>query len=463
VGISLAGLSSGLDTNSLIDGLMQVEQAPRANLVLRQSAAQARQDGLNAIKTKLTALTSAASALSSVLTWGATQTASSTDSTVGTARITGGAGPGSYDVVVTQLATAEQRTYSINDSFQSRTVTLNGQNFTINRNETVDSIVSRLNGDTTYGVYAVNSGGNLVLSGRQTGVGISLTNGGSVVTEQTSAQRLAKQATYAIDGVTYTSSSNTISSSSTTNPTNGFIGGVEFTLKGPGSFTVDVSPPGVDKASVTQKVKDFVNAYNAALDLMQKSVTEKKVPTASTDSDAKKGALWSDNTVEGMMSAMRMSVTTFMDTDPNKTTLYDEMAELGISTGAATGTGTFSQDSVNGKLVFDEAKFSAALDADPTAVQRMLAGVNGGTGFAQAFSTAVSPYTVAGGLFDNSIDAATRMVQDYTDSIARMDDRLAMKKEQLQKMFTNLETSLQKTKSQGTELLAKLGVQSSDS
>jgi flagellar hook-associated protein 2 len=460
VGISLAGLSSGLDTNALIDGLMQVEQAPRANLVLRQSAAQARQDGLNAIKTKLTALSSAASALSSVLTWGATQSASTTDTTVGTARVTSGAGPGSYGLVVTQLATAEQRTYAITDNAQSRTVTLNGASFTINKDETVDSLVSRLNSDTSYGVYAVNSGGNLVLAGRQTGTAISLTGGGSVVNEQTASQRLAKQAQYSIDGTAYTSPTNTISEASTTTPANGFIQGVELTLKGPGTITVDVSPPGIDKTAVTQKVKDFVNAYNAALDLMQKSVSEKKVPNAATAADARTGALWSDNTVEDVMSSMRMAVSTFMDTDPSSNSLYDEMAELGISTGVPTGTGTFSQDAVNGRLVFDESKFTAALDADPIAVQRMLAGVNGGTGFSQSFGAALNPYTSAGGLVDNSIDAATSMVTSYTDSIAKMDDRLAMKKQQLQTMFTNLEVALQKAKSQGQELLAKLGVSS---
>ena len=66
-------------------------------------------------------------------------------------------------------------------------------------------------------------------------------------------------------------------------------------------------------------------------------------------------------------------------------------------------------------------------------------------------------------VMDNSIDAASRMVTDFKDSLTRMDERLAMKKEQLQKMFTNLETSLQKAKSQGAELLAKLGVDNSDS
>ena len=96
-------------------------------------------------------------------------------------------------------------------------------------------------------------------------------------------------------------------------------------------------------------------------------------------------------------------------------------------------------------------------------MQRAFAGVAGGTGFGQAFTAAINPYTQAGGLMQNSIDAAGSEISDYTDSIARMDDRLALKQQSLQTMFTNLEVSLQKAKSQGSELLAKLGVSNTSS
>ena len=55
-GIQLNGLSTGLDTESLIQGLMQVEQAPRARIVLQQAAANARKTQLQQVEDKLKAL-----------------------------------------------------------------------------------------------------------------------------------------------------------------------------------------------------------------------------------------------------------------------------------------------------------------------------------------------------------------------------------------------------------------------
>jgi flagellar hook-associated protein 2 len=137
----------------------------------------------------------------------------------------------------------------------------------------------------------------------------------------------------------------------------------------------------------------------------------------------------------------------------------DQLAELGISTGAPSGSATFSQDAVNGKLVLDSTKLSAALDADPNSVQKLLGGVTGTDGFAQAFNVQLTPYTQTGGVMDSRRDAATSTINLLNDSLTRLDDRLAKKEESLRKMFTNLELSLQKIKSQGTELLSKLGIQ----
>src|SRR5205085_10026144 len=126
--------------------------------------------------------------------------------------------------------------------------------------------------------------------------------------EDPTALRAAKQAQYSIDGTSYTSATNTISDSS---GAPGFVSGVQMTLTGAGSFSLDVSPPGVDKTAVVSAVKSFVNAYNDALDLMQKSVTEQKVVNPANDADIKKGALWSDNTVEDLMQTMRSTLTTY--------------------------------------------------------------------------------------------------------------------------------------------------------
>jgi flagellar capping protein FliD len=111
--------------------------------------------------------------------------------------------------------------------------------------------------------------------------------------------------------------------------------------------------------------------------------------------------------------------------------------------------------------VLDTTKLNAALDSDPTSVQNLLGG--NGNGFSQAFSNALNPYVQTGGVFSSRIDAANSEIKDFTESIADMDDRLQRKQDQLRQMFTSMELALQKTKSQGAELLAKLGVSSNDS
>ncbi len=78
-GISVGGLVSGLDTDTIVTQLMALERQPRARLELRQVAATARQDGLRDIATKLRALETAARDLKSPLLAGDTQTVSSLD------------------------------------------------------------------------------------------------------------------------------------------------------------------------------------------------------------------------------------------------------------------------------------------------------------------------------------------------------------------------------------------------
>src|SRR4051812_37076061 len=262
-GVQLSGLSSGLDTEGIISGLMAVESAPRAKLVLQQAAAQSRQDALKGIDAKLTSLKLAATDLSSTLTWLPAQTADTSDATKVTARITGGAGPGGYNLVVSQLASADQRTYAYTQQAADQTVTLNGKALTITANSNLDSVVSQINNDPTYGAFAVNANGKLVLASRTTGTAgnIAFTDGTGTLVEDPTVRKPGQDANYKIDGKSYTSSSNTLNASSVTNPAGGVLAGVELTLKGltdATGITVNVSPPAVDKSLVTNKVKAFI-------------------------------------------------------------------------------------------------------------------------------------------------------------------------------------------------------------
>src|SRR5215208_6807925 len=104
-GISLGGLGSGLDTDAIVSQLMAIERQPRARLERKQAAAQARQDALRDIATKLKTLKTAAQALASAGSWAPTQDVASTDSARVGARAAGSIAPGTYDVSVQQLAT----------------------------------------------------------------------------------------------------------------------------------------------------------------------------------------------------------------------------------------------------------------------------------------------------------------------------------------------------------------------
>src|SRR3954468_2088489 len=250
-GIQLSGLSSGLDTETLISGLMSVERAPRARILLQQAAAKARQTGLQQVEDKLKALKLASDDLASSLTWNLAQKATSSDATKATATLTAGAAPGTYAVNVTQLATNEQRTYTYTPKSSDRSLTLNGQSLLITANSSLDTIVSTINGNSAYGVSAVNVSGKLVLTENKTGTPITMNmNGFTVLSEDTASARPAKQATYTIDGTSYTSPTNTISA---TSGATGIITGVDLQLASAGSFNVVVDPPAVDKSAITNK------------------------------------------------------------------------------------------------------------------------------------------------------------------------------------------------------------------
>src|SRR4051795_11175172 len=104
-------MSSGLDTQSIIDQLIAVDRAPETRLKLKESALEARQSTLTDIGTRLRNLLSAAKDLGSVTTWADTQTGDVSDSSKIAATRLGGAAPGGHDITVSTLARSEQRSY----------------------------------------------------------------------------------------------------------------------------------------------------------------------------------------------------------------------------------------------------------------------------------------------------------------------------------------------------------------
>ncbi|MDQ3742679.1 MAG: flagellar filament capping protein FliD [Actinomycetota bacterium] len=453
-GLRLGGLSSGLDTETIVSQLMAIERQPRARLERKQAAVQARQDALRDIQTKLRTLKSAAQAIASAGTWTPTQNITSSDSARVGARVVGSVTPGTYNVEVQQLATYASRTLNTQvranpATFKITTISTGAQySIAIPANATVDDIVRVINADTASPVAARNYNGQLLVSAKVSGAAGNFTfDGQNVVTSEASAVA-GVDAQFKVNGASYTRSSNTVTDA---------IAGAELTLNGlttAGSpIAITVSAPTVDGKNLGAKVKAFVDAYNAVVDATRSRTTEKRVANATNTIDAKKGVLFGDSALTGMLSQLRRSVSDSISVGNSLT--MDEFAEIGVSTGVATG-GTSTPDSLAGKLVYDEAKFLKAYEADPSSVERLLRGTAVSQGLAARMDAVLVPYTEGGGMFDGRITASGSELTRLSDQLKRMDERLGRKETYLRRQFTTLETALSKLNSQSAELSARL-------
>jgi len=444
-GIQIGGIASGMDTESIITQLMSIESAPRTRTARQQVTVQARQDALRQIDSKLTNLKLAAGDLRSAAIWTPTQAVSSGNESVLTARQLAGAAPGGYTVNVSSLASADSRTYAYNGgsltidyktagSAQSKTFDLTGKS--------IDDAVSTINSDDSSPVWAVNVGGKLSLSRRETGdhANWGFDASGPAVGALT-ASRDGANASYTVagDATVYTSHTNVA--------TDG-LPGLELTLKATGSSTVTVSTPAAKSDDVAAKLKAFVSAYNDAVDLVRSKLTEKRVVNPQSDDDAKQGALYGDDTLDSVLSTMRQAISAA------------GLDGLGVSV-ASTGSGT-SPDALAGKLTFSQSTFDTAWAAGPAAVKAKL-GSQDAPGFAQGFEALLDPITRAGdGLIDQRVGDADREISYIKDSLASMDLRLQTKEDLLRKQFTAMEQAIAASQSASSSLAGQLAQLSSN-
>ncbi|MBJ7332288.1 MAG: flagellar filament capping protein FliD [Solirubrobacteraceae bacterium] len=438
-GIALNGISSGMDTGTMISQLMAIEKQSRTPMEYRQVNAQARTDSLSSVSTKLNALKLAAQDLKSVSLWNPQQSVDVSDTTKISASRTGGAGTGATSIEVLGLASSSQRTFSYTSPAADETWTFGGATVNMTAGMTLDEAVLAINGQPDTGVIAVNAGGKLVVSSTTTGAGSQFAwSAGSMVQD---TQKDGVDAQFKVDGGSVqTSATNVVSSA---------VPGVDITLKAITSspVSVTVGSPTADKASVATKLKAFVSAYNDVVETVTSLTGEKKVTSPASAADAKKGSLYADGGLRSLQSSLRNAVNGAVS---GLGATMDQLSELGISTGAASAT--INQDALKGKLVFDETKFNTAMAADPTGVRKLLGGVTGTNGIAQRFDELITPYTQAGGILANRKTEVDSELKRIKDSLTTFDDRLVMKETRLRKQFQTMETLLARQNAHGSAL-----------
>jgi flagellar hook-associated protein 2 len=258
----------------------------------------------------------------------------------------------------------------------------------------------------------------------------------------------ASNAIVNVDGADIQSESNTAT---------GLLPGATVVLKqsGTAASTATTDPKAVDKTEATNRMRAFVDAYNAVFDQVNSLVTEATVPNATTTADQMKGLLFNSSTLTTVKDSLQNAMIAMVQGLPIGKALA---SDAGLSTGAVASTG-FNSDSLTGKLTFDSARFGALFDSDRDALKNLV-GANGGTtatdGLAQRISDLADQFTSTGGMIAAAIQGSTGEMRDLDQRIQDMNDRIQVKEAMLKAQFTAMEQAISQLKSAGDSLTSVL-------
>ncbi|MES1179200.1 MAG: flagellar filament capping protein FliD [Myxococcales bacterium] len=422
---SLSGVGSGIDTTSLISGLVNADSGRLNALKSKQTSTQSAVSTLSDISTTLGTLQSAVDALTTVSGVGSyAGTSSNSAIAISTS---GAALPGSYTMNVTQLAKA-QRTYS--DTFGSPSTAV-GQSGTlsiqsgsgspvdinIGGTDTLDQIAGKINsagGRFSASVFYDGTNYRLQLVGKDTGKdnALTITQSGLDLGLNKTANTVqkAQNSIVNIDGFDVQRSTNQVV---------GAIQGVTLALTATTTAPVDVSVAS-DSTGLAAKIQSVVTAYNSVLS---------KINAAAGKGSTKAGnsELASDSTLRSITNKLSSTLQTVSGSSK-----YNSLGSVGLS---------LQKD---GTLALDQTKLKSALTNDPDAVTKLFAGDGTSTtGIMGSLSKAIKSYnqTGTGLLVTHQADIQSR-ITSLTDNINREQDRLDRYQTLLQKQFSAMDTSV---------------------
>lgn len=393
---SIGGLISGLDIESIITKLSDVEN----RVVLRYQAQQAtlatKQAAFQNANLRLGALKGAASNLSSA-TFFSTFSAAADDSSV-TATSGSGATAGEYQLTVGTVARTHQvlsqsftdvsatrlgtGTFTVTSGGQATAVTLDTSNNTLGglrdainaANTNVRASIVQ-DGDSSYRLLVSSKN-----SGTANALTISSTLSGGTAPTLTDLQT-AQDAT-----LTLGSGAAAISITRSSNSIRDLIPGVTVNLTTASAGKAVTVTVAQDKDTITKGVQDFVDQYNNTLDFLNAQF--KFNADSSTG-----GTLIGDFTLQGIQNKVQ---SIFSAAVSGLGGSVNSLTDLGITTAA------------DGKLTLSASKFQEVLAADPTAVASVFALTGKSTNAAIQFVGATDKTVAQGTAYNVNITQAAK-------------------------------------------------------
>jgi flagellar hook-associated protein 2 len=452
---NVGGIATGLDTNSIINELLSIDRQPETLLTQQSTIETARQAALKSIQTSMQSLQTAAQAMRDPSVWANAQTVTSSNPTAVSAVLTGGAAAGGFQIGVQRLASADQVTQgtslaaaSTDDVLHIKVGAGASADVNISAGDTLTTIASKINANQNSQVYASVINNQLVLSGQVTGAANTI----AVTSDHTLASDLGMTETLTANDAKYTINSQTMTSAS--NIVSNGLAGVTLTLNGTTSSdaTLVVSAPAPSTSNITSAIQNFVTAYNATVDKIYGYVNDPKVANPSTDAQREAGMLQGDPQLLSILSNLRESVTTSMS---GATGGLSYLGTVGLSTGAAVGTGTISQDSLEGKITLDTTKLTSALASNFNGVKTLFTNATGSyasEGLSQRMDDLVNPQAGVNGVLTGRLTSEASLILQYSQQIADIEQRVTLHEAALRTQFTNMETAVAQLQSTSSAL-----------
>lgn len=360
---SIDGLVSGIDTQTIIQGLLKVQQSQIDQFNSRRAGVTQEKTSFSGVEARLIGLRGKLARLGSAQNTALrSKVASSSHEELVAAAATSKAAVGSYSLTVNTLARAHQvGSQGLSDpdaEITQGTLTLRAgsgvaKTLTIDAsNNTLQGLADAINtADAGITASIVNDGSTggaanrLVLTSNRTGTAneISVTNNlaasaGAAVQPVFDLGNPVQAATDA--SVTLGEGAGAITVANSTNQLDGLIPGVSLSLKKADPTTPVTLDVGVDSEAAKTAVQDFVDAYNDVLSYIGNQTTFNPASNQG-------GPLLGNRSVNDILDAVRLSVTGAVG---GLNPAANRLSSLGISVGS------------NGQLSFNAGRLDDVLN-----------------------------------------------------------------------------------------------------
>ncbi|MDS4013411.1 MAG: flagellar filament capping protein FliD [Candidatus Accumulibacter sp.] len=432
---SSLGVGAGMDLNTVLSKLMTAERQPLVALEAKLASTNAKISTFGRLKSRLDALASASTKLSSPLNLNAV-TATSSDTAVATASAAFNATPGTYAVQVTQLATAQK---SFSTAYGNATVfgpgslefTVNGVVKTVNLTgqpsytlQDIRAKITEANIGVSATVVSGSGGDRLVLTGTTTGSSGAFTLAAGAGSDASLvglaaldnitvglARSTAQDAAFSIDGIPATASSNTATTT---------VAGLTINLQQVGNTTLTVQ---TDSTKIKDAVQAFVDAFNGINSLVKEN--------SAYDASTKKAQpLNGETTVRTLQTVLNSTRTATPSALASAT--FQSLSAIGVSV---------KQD---GSLSLDASKLSSLISSNQADVVQTI------NAFGSAFAGAIADLQGTGGVIQSRIEGLNAQVKNYNDNKSILQVRIDGVEKRYRAQFVALDrmvSSLQATSS----------------